>query len=131
MDRTFIYDKENQDSFQEYGNIFYDNETCENECIMNRVKKFTDGRIDLSFLRINFVLQFPHQFVWTDDKKYTLELFVGELGGVLGILLGVTALTFVEYIDLANSTTYVAQVEKISQFEVGGYGKYTSKCREW
>ena len=70
-------------------------------------KKIDDGRIDENFLKINFVLEYPHQFVLTDDVKYSWESFVSELGGSLSLCLGLTILTFVEYIDLVISSSYL------------------------
>ena len=103
-----ILDKNRKESYADIVTIWYDDyQLNEDKCPkMPKCKRSIykmdismSKRNDFSKSRLEIELNNPNILTIIDDYSYDLQSFIGEVGGTLGLFLGMSMFSFIEFIE--------------------------------
>ena len=103
-----ILDKNRKESYSDIVTTWYDNyQLNEDKCpkmpkckrSIYKMDKSTTKRNDFHKSRLEIKLNNPNILTIVDDYSYDLQSFIGEVGGTLGLFLGMSMFSFIEFIE--------------------------------
>ena len=103
-----IIDKNRNQSYADIVTTWHDNyHLNENICpkmpkckrSIYKMDKSTTKRNDFHKSRLEIKLNNPNILTIVDDYSYDLQSFIGEVGGTLGLFLGMSMFSFIEFIE--------------------------------